>query len=339
MTDTFDSAAPPSYTDRSGGLRVFGGLTILMGCFSGLLVLLLFWASSIEPQLADASASNASILPGVLVYGTISVILIWLGVGSIQARRWARAILLVVAWSALFIGVVSLPFVGIASFQAMKSAQASLPAGQPPMPSSAMLAVVCATVLIFGTIMVALPAIWVFFYSKSDVKATCESRDPVTRWTDRCPLPVLAVSLWLAVGAVSMLLMPLAANGVFPLFGTLVSGTAGTAVFLVLTVVWIWAARGFYRRDIKAWWTIVIWTVLFAISHVVTYSQIEIDELYRVMGYSVEKIDQMKKYDLFTTKMMVWPMLIILVPSLGYLVWIKRLFAQGTVANGASSAS
>ena len=50
--------------------------------------------------------------------------------------------------------------------------------------------------LFLGVFFVILPAVWIFFYKSRQVKATCEARDPVARWTDACPLPVLALCLW-----------------------------------------------------------------------------------------------------------------------------------------------
>ena len=50
--------------------------------------------------------------------------------------------------------------------------------------------------LFFLVFFILVPAVWTFFYNSRHVKATGEAPDPVTRWTDACPLPVLAICLW-----------------------------------------------------------------------------------------------------------------------------------------------
>ena len=54
---------------------------------------------------------------------------------------------------------------------------------------------------------VIIPGVLVMFYGSKHVKATCELWDPQIRWTDKCPLPVLALSL---VAGLSAAWMPLA---------------------------------------------------------------------------------------------------------------------------------
>ena len=57
---------------------------------------------------------------------------------------------------------------------------------------TAMLVIGFAVTAVF---MLLLPAAFLVFYQRASVRATCQRRDPQARWTDRCPLPVLAVSL------------------------------------------------------------------------------------------------------------------------------------------------
>src|SRR5665647_2997139 len=97
---------PPAYKDRSTGLIVFGILTLLLGCLAGLFTLLML-VQLTKAKPAGAPAVNPSaILMGIGIYGGLAVTLIWLGIGSIMARRWARALLLIFSWSWLVMGVV-----------------------------------------------------------------------------------------------------------------------------------------------------------------------------------------------------------------------------------------
>src|SRR5438034_406184 len=92
---------------------------------------------------------------------------------------------------------------------------------------TALIGLLCALfvpLMFFGVIYVILPGAWVLFYRSRHVKATCESYDPMVRWTDHCPLPVLAVSLWLTFSALMMLVMAVVYKGILPMFGSFVAG-------------------------------------------------------------------------------------------------------------------
>ena len=123
-----------------------------------------------------------------------------------------------------------------------------------------------------------LPGIWMLFYRSKNVKMTCEVRDPVPRWTDRCPLPVLAVSLWAAVGTVAMLLFPIFYGGVLPFFGIFLSGISGSAVWLVIAVLWGYSARALYRLERSGWWILLAGTCLFSLSGFITYWRHDLNE-------------------------------------------------------------
>ena len=69
-----------------------------------------------------------------------------------------------------------------------------------------------------GGVMLVLPAGFLLFYQRASVCATCQRRDGQVRWTDRCPLPVLAVSVLMAFSALCMLSMAVGWP-VFPVFG------------------------------------------------------------------------------------------------------------------------
>ena len=78
--------------------------------------------------------------------------------------------------------------------------------------------------LLFGVV---LPAIYILVFRDPDVLHTCEAADPNTGWLERCPKSVLGLSLGLA--ACGVLALPMAIQGVVPLFGRVVDGWAGAA--------------------------------------------------------------------------------------------------------------
>src|ERR1039457_2140959 len=266
-------AAPlPAYKDRSTGLVIFGILTLLLGCLAGLFVPLILFGQMMAAKAPNAPPVNhATMLRGMAVYGLLAVALIWLGIGSIQARRWARALLLIFSWSWLVMGIVMLVVMAFVMPKIMANLPATAPAGQPAVPAAAMGAVMAVMSLFLGFFFIVLPAVWTFFYNSRHVKATCETRDPVTRWTDACPLPVLGLCLWLLFSVPWMLLMPIIGHGVMPFFGMFLSGLSGSLMCMAIAAIWGYAAWLLYHLDVRGWWLILIALVVFMMSGVVTY--------------------------------------------------------------------
>ena len=319
------AAAPlPAYKDRSTGLTVFGILTILLGGLCGLLVPLML-ASLVMPARNPQVPVNAlAVLPVVLVYGLLAVALIWLGIGSLSARRWARALLLIFSWTWLIMGVFMtaiMPFF-------MGTVMANLPpdarTGKPALPPEAIPIMIAVMVVFFGVFFIVMPAVWVFFYSSRHVKATCEARDPVPGWTDACPLPVLGFVLWTAAAVPMMLILPLTGRAVMPCFGQFITGLPCGLFCLAVAVVWGLAAWWLYRLDVRGWWLILIAMVLFMVSGLLTYAHHDISELYQLQGLPPAQIDQIQKLGLFTGNRMGWFTALCSLPLLGYLLFIKK---------------
>ena len=320
-----EAAPVPDYKDRSTGLVVFGILTLLVGCLAALFVPLMLFGQMMAAKAPNAPPVNhAALLPAMAVYGLLAVALIWLGIGSIKARRWARALLLIFSWSWLILGVF---MTGIMPF-IMRKAMANLPpdakTGQPVMPPAAIAGMIVGMVLFFGVFFVLVPAVWAFFYTSRHVKATCAARDPVPRWTDACPLPVLAFCLWTWLAVPMMLVMPLTGHAVMPCFGMFVTGLPGALFCLVIAAVWGVAGWWLYRLDVRGWWLILFAMVLFLASSLLTHAHHDISEMYQLMGYPQAQIDQIQKTGLLTGNRMNGMTALCSLPFLGYLLFIKK---------------
>ena len=88
------------YKNRSTGLIIFGILTLLLGGLCALFIPLMLFGQTMAAKAPNAPPPNtAMLLPGLAMYGGLAVALIWLGIGSIKARRWARALLLIFSWT------------------------------------------------------------------------------------------------------------------------------------------------------------------------------------------------------------------------------------------------
>jgi hypothetical protein len=316
---------PNEFKDRKTGLVIFGIMTILMGVLCALFVPLMFWGQSLAARSGTPQNSQA-LVPAMVMYGVLAVALIWLGVGSTMARRWARALLLIFSWCWLLIGVFGMVMMAFFLPKMMESIQAAAPPGQPALPASANGIIMVIQMLIFSVIFVILPAVWLLFYQSKHVKATCEAHDPVERWTDRCPLPVVAVSVWLAISAPMMLMMAVAYKGVVPFFGAFVVGPMGSTLYVLLAIFWGYSAWALYKLDGRGWWIVFASVTLFAISAFLTYSHHDVAELYTLMGYPKEQIALIQRFGLFQGQAMAWMSLLGTLPFLGYLLWVRRYF-------------
>ena len=330
MNEPYSGAAPEEstllpmpYKDRSGGLIVFGILTILLGCLAGLFVLICLVQAAIAGAV-NGPASLPLIIPGMSVYGVMAVALVWLGIGSIMARRWARALLLIFSWCWLTMGVLALFFMAFFMPQMLANLPAGGVPGQAPLPREALGMVMAVVFLIFSVFFVILPLVWTFFYSSRHVKATCEARDPVTRWTDGCPLPVLGLCAVSMISAPMMLIMPITTHGVIPFFGMFLTGIPGAALCLALAAVWAYSAWSLYKLEQRGWWLILIVVCVSMLSTLATFAQHDMMEMYRLMDYPQAQLDQIQKSGMLVGNRMAWIMSFSMLPFLGYLLFIKK---------------
>lgn len=316
-------ASGTPYKDRKSGLVAFGIMTLLLGGICALFIPLIAFSASMVPKNAGGQEMR-TLLPAVGFYGLLAVTFIWLGIGSIKARRWARALLLILSWGWLLVGLLTMVFMVAWMPKMIEVASADVPANQPAPPMGFIMGF--AMVFMF-VIMVVIPGVWVLFYQSRHVKATCEAEDPVERWTDRCPLPVIGLSLWLGSAIPSLIFMVLGYKAVFPFFGTFVVGPAGVAIYLLLAVLWAYAAWAMYKLRWSGWWIVAVSIIVFGVSAFLTYSRHDIIELYELMGYPAEQIAQLKKFNFLSGPNTGWMMLGFMAPFLGYLIFVRRYFA------------
>ncbi|MDX2437332.1 MAG: hypothetical protein QNL88_09805 [Acidobacteriota bacterium] len=261
------------YRDRSSGLVIFGVLEILLGVFCALMVPLSLLASSVS----GGSSSLRSTIPVLVVYAVVAAGMIWLGIGSIRARRWACDLTLSISRIWLVTGVCTVLVTGFM----LPGMLAGMGAGEGKPPE----ALFVASVIIFailGLIYVLLPAAFVLFYRSPDVAATCRARDPGTQFTDRCPPRLLTLAVVWGLGAVSVLVMP-AYGWAFPFFGSVLSGAAGMVLWMVVLLVCGVLAWGTCRQRPWAWWGALAATIEAAASTVLTSIRVSPEEVVRAL--------------------------------------------------------
>jgi hypothetical protein len=319
--------SPMPFKDRTVGLVVFGILTILLGGMAALFVLVML-AQVVFARAITATPSFSVMLPGISIYGFMAVALVWLGIGSIKARRWARALLLIFSWSWLIVGVLTSFFMAFLMPRILAHIPAGGTTGQPAMPPVAQSIAMAVMFLFLGVFFVILPSVWTVFYCSRHVKATCETRDPETRWTDACPLPVLGLSVLLMVSAPMMLLMPMSGHCVLPFFGVFLTGIPGAVFCLIFAAVWAYAAWLLYKLEQRGWWLVLIVFFVNLVSGLLTFARHDMMDMYRLMDYPEAQLEQIQKSGMVIGNHMAWIMLFSMLPVLGYLLFIRKFFRR-----------
>jgi hypothetical protein len=323
------STAPsPQYRDRSTGLMIFGVMQIILGLLAGLMVPMVGLISMFSRLGPGGTMRPMQFLSAIASYAFIAVTLLTLGIGSVRMRRWARALTLVLSWYWMITGILitvlltaMLPVMMRSILQAQQRA-----AGQTQEMSAGIMAVVLTIIIVFAAMfLVVVPIALVIFYSRQDVADTCRFRDPVERWTDRAPLPVLGASVVLAIQSLYLLSAALAAP-MFPFFGRYLTGTPAVVCFLMFGCFDGLLAFALYGLRPAAWWLAVIAAPLRILSMALTYARADLMQAYSRMGWSDAQMQMLNSNPLFRSHVILWWSLLSAVIFFGYLVWLKRFF-------------
>lgn len=302
------------FKDRSAGLIIFGAIQVLFGVGAVCMLFGLAAASEMQSRLPRSEGVPAtSLVATIVLYALLAFYFFTVGIGSIRKRRWARALSLVVSAIWLFVGVVGV--VALAVFMPHLTALIR--------PSSEGV-VMTAVVAMMGVIYILIPLVLFLFYRSPHVKATCEARDPVTRWTDRVPVPILALILMMASIAVSV--VACATYGVVPAFGTLLTGAPAIIVLVAIGILSAFLAVQLYRMKRSAWWAIVLLTVIGIANAAYTFTRIDLDQLYEKMGIMTPQIRAMHLGDLYRDPMLWALMGVSWAAFLAYVIWTRRFF-------------
>lgn len=321
MTDAMEATASPEFKDRNTGLVVFGILGIVVGALwvlmaLGMLVGMAGSAATTQRAGAPALLVGMMALGGVMCL-VVAVWFIWMGIGSIMARRWARALILISSWLWLITGTTGLIVVGFSkpnTFSPMVESGKMLGSA-----ATVAMAFLLATMFVFYVIV---PGILVLFYGSKHVKATCERRDPRIRWTDKCPLPVLALCMMCGLAACFMPLMGFY-GWAMPFFGTIITGAAGAVVTLALMALNVYIAWGSYHLRARAWWAAVLLVIFWTTSWGVTFAQGALADYYKKLGFSPQMVESVKPGipSLYSQ----WVYVVLWV---AFLLYIRRFFAK-----------
>ncbi len=180
---------------------------------------------------------------------------------------------------------------------------------------------------------IVIPGALFLFYRSPHVRSTCEVRDPKGRWTDHCPLPVLALSLLTSFGAVGTLAL-LGFRCVFPFFGFLMDGAGGCVRILALSGTMLYLGRGLYRLQIDAWRLLLAVIVIMANSGTITFWRIDLVTMYTSMGVDSHVVTAAAKMG--QMNFLRWMTPIWFFPWFGWLLFVRRYFPKSSTTAGVS---
>ena len=320
MSASGEMVQGPAYRDRSVGLVLFGLLEVLMGVLALLMVPMLF-AMTMMHVPGQTPPAPRMMAPAAILYGVVGIGFIWLGIGSILARRWARALMLVISWFWLVIGVFSLVFWILWGTEL----QTEFARQGKQLPPDAMLVAQIVGTATLGCMYLILPGILALFYGGPNVKATCEHRDPRPRWTDRCPLPVLALVLVFAFSWFSLVSAPFY-DFTAPVFGRVLTGLPGAALYLGVAILMVYLAWGFYKLRVLAWILAVLLFVVGTASGIVTMLHMDFAGLYAHMGIPQDQVKIITDFLAAKRLSVVWLLGVVSALYLAYLLFVGKYF-------------
>jgi hypothetical protein len=313
------------YPDRSERLMVAGILQVFLGCLCGLMALFMLaipflglLTKAPQPQPMNTQA----IMQGMVFYALMAVVLIWLGIGLALARRWAWTLTVVLSWVWLTLGVFGVVLVILMG--PMMSASIAQEGKMPPEVTMIMAAAIGAFT---GCFYILLPGGFLLLCQSTAVRATCVRRDPKVPWTDRCPMPVLPLSIMLALTAISMPLALISGNAML-LFGVFLSGPVGAAAYLLIALFMVCLAWGTYRLKMAAWWGMLLTGIAGGVNTVFIFSGNNLMTLYEKLNMPPEQLELFRKTGFFVamSRWGPWMSLVGGAAWLGYLLYVRRYF-------------
>ncbi|HEY1921753.1 MAG TPA: hypothetical protein VGG44_03225, partial [Tepidisphaeraceae bacterium] len=303
---------------KTGG-TVFGIITIVIGSISGCMGVFIPF-TMLLPQAANQKLG--AVITATLLYVGIAVALIWLGAGAVKMRRWVRPIVLIFGLLSIILGVFFFVSMGLMYSVSAKGSQTN-PAvlGTPGAPYPVFVAM---TMLFFGFLFVAIPGVYVWFYRKPEVKAALEHFDPAPRWTDRCPIPALAIVMVLMCYAVMTLVaIP---QAIMPVFGTVLHGPFAMVLQLILVVVAIILAKLAFQCRPSGWWGTTGLLILLMIAYAMTSLRSDQPAMYRAAGFDAQQVELMSRMQSSRPFGFLIIQLISTLLMLGYLAYVRKYF-------------
>lgn len=242
-------------------LRLIGAAVLLAGLFSAFLgpvEMYCFYLFSEGGRFQYEGFGFGSFVFGnlaaqIMGYSLIAAFLVPIGYGTLTLQRWARHLTLA---ALQFWTVGGLPLVLAAFAVLVSSKEVTLPA-----------AVGAGTLLTASYFL--LPGLATRFYNGPVTRHSFGMEGEVPAWIETIPVPVLALGYLFSFFLI-ILHTHIYFNGMFPLFGSWLTGLSGIVLIdlsILALLVLLW---GTLRRSRWAWWGALGYFCLMAVSYVLT---------------------------------------------------------------------
>jgi hypothetical protein len=322
----------PAYRDRRTLLVIFGIVQIILGLLAALMVPLVALGAFMSRLAPGGAMRPSQFVSGVATYALISAVFLALGIGSVQTKRWARALTLVTSWYWLIIGTVATVVMTAVLPVAMRRALAQAQQNSPSAPSAdittGVMAVIITLMIVFFTfLLVLLPIAFIVFYRRKDVELTCRHRDPIERWTDRTPLPVLGASLAFFTGSLYTLLLAVT-SPMLPLFGHYLTGIPAAGCLVLLAGLDLYLAIALFRLRLSGWWIAIIAAPVRMSATALSYNRAGLMQAYAKLGWSDAQLQMLNSNPIFHSRIILGMGVIFMLAFFGYLLWLKRYFKR-----------
>ncbi len=269
--------------------------------------------------LATISTDSRSAWMAFAIYALLGSAFVGLGIGSVRRRRWVPPLMQTLGWTWLVCGIVAValaPGLVDASIGALGAMDPSLQGA-----SSIAKPLLLAAVFLGGVLA---PAAFIWIYRDRELLRTCQSYDASPAWTERCPTPVLGLSVGL--GGCAVLSLPMALHPVVPLFGVLVGGAAGAFLLLGTAAAFAYLARETYRRTAAGWWGATLFLVVLGASTAVTLDRAGTPAFYRGLGYTEEQLELLEAA--ISSVRLTWVVGLLTLLTLVYMLDLRRHFRR-----------
>jgi hypothetical protein len=331
----------PAYRDRGTGLLIFGVAQIILGLLAALMVPLIALGAFMSRVAPGGAMRPSQLISGVVTYAFIAAALLALGIGSVRMKRWARALTLVTSWYWLIMGTLGTVSLTAALPVTMRTAlaqaqQNSAGTSSPEITTGVMAVIITVVIVFFAFFLVLVPIAFVIFYSRKDVAETCRHRDPVERWTDRAPLPVLGASVAFFTESLYSLLIALT-TPMFPFFGHYLTGIPAAGCLAALAALDLYLAIALFRLRSSAWWIAILVAPVRMLAVAFSYGRAGLMQAYSKMGWSDEQMNMLNSSPLLRSRVFLWWGVILMMVFFGYLLWLKRYFKTPDAATSAEA--
>ena len=311
------------FTDRKGLLVFFGVVKLFFGAVSFLFFLLVLFAV-LAVKNADIEGAQqltaGSALPGAFMYLFLAAVFIILGIGSIKKTRWARSLTLLFSWFTFIAGIVTTVIMAFFVNSIFNNADPALS------DNPGLLLFVKLFMFIFLIFfLVIIPGIFILVYKSRNVIKTVQKYDPKVRWTDRCPLPLLALSfIWLYICICPLFMI--STGFVVPFFGTFLTGLPAAFLLCINSVICIYLAINIYKLNIRSWYYSLYLCLFWTASFIITLIFNDYMEIYKHMNIPPDQLRAIENMGLLTNNNILLMSVSSIVLWLVFLFYTKKFF-------------